>query len=367
MIHAGKAWGRTARFAAMTQKPELAPLGVGQVIDTGLRIIIRRYPTMAAIALVFLASWRILRELTIYWMAESLIMVRDGPAYFFSSQDTLDLSNVIDVVIRIASVVGMGLGIAAVVAVAAADRVGAEPIGFWESVRVASRRTGSLLWIGFLVVVFFIIGAFGLAFASAVFPPLLLFAAIPLAVYMLVLWSVAIPALMIEDERGVAALDRSRKLVNGRWWATFGSLLIALVVLVAVQLGFGALVVGVFELDNAPLIIVLSLLIDVALMTFLVPFYGTIQTTIYYDLRVRKEGLDVQMTIAEIEEGDPPPPPPPPPPRREYRPPHVPTPGSDPRFRPCPNCGHEIRTTLPRCVICGHDLQSDPSFADGRE
>ena len=46
-------------------------------------------------------------------------------------------------------------------------------------------------------------------------------------VYLFVAWSVAVPVLLSENLRGMAALRRSRELVRGRWWSCAGVLVLA--------------------------------------------------------------------------------------------------------------------------------------------
>ncbi len=41
-----------------------------------------------------------------------------------------------------------------------------------------------------------------------------------------VLWSLAVPVLVVEGKRSTGALRRSSALVRGRWWSTFGALLV---------------------------------------------------------------------------------------------------------------------------------------------
>ena len=84
----------------------------------------------------------------------------------------------------------------------------------------AARRLHSILWVTFL-------GGF-----LAVLGLVLLI--IP-GVYLYICFAVAVPVLLTEGMKGRQALGRSRRLVKGRWWPTFGVVVL------------GAILVGIVE------------------------------------------------------------------------------------------------------------------------
>src|SRR5438132_208808 len=53
---------------------------------------------------------------------------------------------------------------------------------------------------------------------------------IPLSLWILVRWAVAIPVLLNERAGPVAALSRSWHLTRGSWWRTFGILVVAILI-----------------------------------------------------------------------------------------------------------------------------------------
>lgn len=71
-------------------------------------------------------------------------------------------------------------------------------------------------------------------------------------IYLLVRWAMVLPAMLVEDGRPFAALERSAELVRGRWWTVFGLLLagylIPAVVAAVVQQG----ILGLSGLATAP-------------------------------------------------------------------------------------------------------------------
>jgi hypothetical protein len=71
-----------------------------------------------------------------------------------------------------------------------------------------------------------------------------LFAFVLPAVWLLVVWSLAIPALLLDGSGPLRSLGSSFMLVRGRWWATFGAV-VALVAVVIVALVVATNVVAI--------------------------------------------------------------------------------------------------------------------------
>ncbi len=91
------------------------------------------------------------------------------------------------------------------------------------------------------------------------------------------------------------------KLVDGRWWATFGRLIVAFILYGIVVAIFGAIASAI---TNSMTNVTLFLLINVAVSTIgvilLSPFVAAVINWIYIDLRVRKEALDIEMLAADF-------------------------------------------------------------------
>jgi hypothetical protein len=121
-------------------------------------------------------------------------------------------------------------------------------------------------------------------------------------VWLYVAWSVAVPVLLIEGTRGFGALGRSFNLVRRRWWPTAGILLLANLLATAVAAGIGLLALPllfagrdnefVYDLANGTFGAVASVLT--------IPFVAAVVAVVYFDLRVRKEGFDLQLMAQRI-------------------------------------------------------------------
>ena len=123
-------------------------------------------------------------------------------------------------------------------------------------------------------------------------------------VYLYVSWSVAIPVLLAENLRGTKALGRSRALVRGRFWPCLGvlalSFLLQLIVLFAILFVLAAIV---DTTGNDTLLFVEQSVSALVANTLVLPFQIAVTTVLYIDLRVRKEGFDVQLLSHALEPG----------------------------------------------------------------
>jgi hypothetical protein len=146
---------------------------------------------------------------------------------------------------------------------------------------------------------------------------------IPLVIWILVSWSVAVVVLLLEGARPIASLRRSRALVRGHWWRLFGILVVTYFLAAVISSGVGALAGGIAALapglsaDVRGAVLLLALALTSAMTQ---PVFPIVITLMYFDLRVRNEALDldvlVQKARAESETLPPPLPPPFPSPSR---------------------------------------------------
>lgn len=140
-----------------------------------------------------------------------------------------------------------------------------------------------------------------------------LLAACVVLAWLMVRFSLASPALMLERQSITASMRRSAKLVRGAWWRTFGILvltwLLTLIVAVAVGIPFGLIATVVdsggmnaFLTDGAnsfgwPFLIV-SGIGDVVVAMITYPLSAGVTALLYVDQRIRREALDLELTKA---------------------------------------------------------------------
>jgi hypothetical protein len=134
-----------------------------------------------------------------------------------------------------------------------------------------------------------------------VLPGLAVFCA---AVYFLVRWSLTVAAMMAEDIGPIRGLGRSWNLVKGQWWRTFGILVIVAILQTIISYAlfilFG-LIAALFSTGDfqAALVQVGSTLLS-ALVS---PITTIAVVLLYFDLRVRKEGLDLDQLAQQTTPG----------------------------------------------------------------
>ena len=125
--------------------------------------------------------------------------------------------------------------------------------------------------------------------------PALLLCVLP-AVYLYVAWTVAAPVLLLEDVRGWKAMKRSRQLVKGRFWPTFAVVLLITIVTIIVQSVVVGILAGVVSVsDNEVALAVADAIGQTASGMLTTPLSAAVLTVLYFDLRVRKEGFDLEL------------------------------------------------------------------------
>jgi hypothetical protein len=140
---------------------------------------------------------------------------------------------------------------------------------------------------------YFHILAYGVLIALMV----LVFCLIPLWIWIWVNWVVVIPVMYVENAGLSQAFGRSWRLVEGRWWRTYLILFLMFVLTSVVSVALAAFV----TLGQTLLMLVVSKVVvgwisgatSVIIGSLVNPILQIAIVLIYFDLRVRKEGLDL--------------------------------------------------------------------------
>src|SRR5918999_1390317 len=263
--------------------PDLRPLGIGEILDAGIKLFVRHWQTLVLSVVGLILPVQILSALVTasvapeqFDLTTSETGVEEGEeAEFLIGQGAIALLSVISVLLA-----------TAVCFKAIADAyLGVEP-DWRRSLRFAVRRLG---------------GLFGVAIVGGLLVALATLALIVPGIWLFVMYSVAVPALLLERIGPIQALRRSFRLVRGRWWATAGVLLVGYLLIGIL----GALVTGVVMVvpavvaEGNTLAGALGAVVGGTLGSMLTtPYSAAVVALLYFDLRVRKEGLDLQL-IAE--------------------------------------------------------------------
>ena len=264
---------------------ELRPLGVGELLDVAIRLALRNAGTLIRAVIVVVLPLQIISAIvTVSGQGHSL---RDeNGSLTFSGSDAWTIGVTLAIVVVIGVVTPLFASGVCLKAVGD-SYLGGTP-DWRSSLRFVLGRFHSILWIAFLV------GFGGLLGAILCFLP---------GIWLWVSWAVAVPVLLIEGTRGRKALGRSFRLVKGRWWGCFGALVLAYLLVGVVNAGVTALLSAV-SLSGPGHSTVVELVLDTvsgclsSLIT--TPFTAALTVVLYIDLRVRKEGFDVQLLAAQI-------------------------------------------------------------------
>lgn len=113
------------------------------------------------------------------------------------------------------------------------------------------------------------------------------------------LWySLTTPAIVVEDLKATKGMLRSKALASGNLGKIFsiGFLVIVIAWVADVAITFPIRLVGPFlSAGNMTLMLFVSQLFSVVARILVVPIGATAYILLYYDLRIRKEGFDLQM------------------------------------------------------------------------
>jgi uncharacterized membrane protein len=125
-------------------------------------------------------------------------------------------------------------------------------------------------------------------------------ALIPALIMVYVRTVVAVPAIVLERVSGWRGLQRSWQLISGRFWPTFGRM--ALLGLIATIIS--SVVAAIFEIPGAVIDPNNTFVFDQVASALAAVFVGPITyigvTLLYYDIRIRKEGFDIEMLARSL-------------------------------------------------------------------
>ena len=168
----------------------------------------------------------------------------------------------------------------AAVIYAACESALGRPVTIWGAIRGVLRRYFAILGYVFILDMMVV-----------------LFCLFPLWIWIAIGWVAVLPVMFIEKTGLIAAMSRSWRLVEGRWWRTF--LIIFLVLLLRWFVGqalegflfFATQIIGIVA--NNYIVLAISQSIAVLVAALVNPVVQIAIVLVYFDLRVRREALDL--------------------------------------------------------------------------
>jgi len=274
------------------------PLAIGDVLDQTFRVY-RRHVLSFTLAMAVVVV-----PLTLFWTALSLAFglqpgFRGAVDFDRPGGPSIEQIAAFVVVILILAAVGSMAYLLSTVATVrlAVNAILGQEVDVRSAYREAARRSGAVVVSGILS---------GLAVGLLVLTCI----GIPLAVYLGLGWSVALPAIVAERLGGVEGLRRSWHLVHGHRWrllAVFVLMGLIAWLLISIPGGLASfLTLPVIALadDNPGLVAavnVFSSLVGAAGQSLFGGLSLITATLVYYDLRARQEAFDLQQRVETLE------------------------------------------------------------------
>lgn len=303
-------------------KPGVIPLralAVGDVLN-GAIATIRRHP-----ALMLGVTAVVVTITSLVSLAATLPLLEDvgERVGLGGSVTTSDLSSllgkalavaVISVLLVLAGRVFLSGFLTQVVATAVIGR----RVGFGE---IWSRVRPRLLPLLGLTLVYLAVavGAGLLVFVVALAVPLLavflMLGLFVVGIWLVILFSLATAALVLEGVGVGAAFGRSRELVTGSWWRIFGISLLAWVIAFAVSwivrlpfntMGGAGLTMSADSITLSASYLVPSTIGTILASTLTEPFVAAVTVLLYTDQRIRREGMATELAAAANTPSSPP-------------------------------------------------------------
>jgi hypothetical protein len=297
--------------AMATGVPVLRPLSVGEILDASIKVYRRNFATMAKAILVVAIPFGLISALIRASVSTSGTTISNisNP----STTSTPSASSVAaNLTTYLVSLLAAAVSTAVIYRVVGSAYLG-NTSSWKESVLGGLRKAHSVLWVTIMsivgyaaiilipVVIIVLVAARSAGF-GVLAGFLLGIPAICALVWFWVISQLAIPSLMLEGYKGPKAFLRASRLVRHLWWRSFGCmLLVSLIVGVLSSVVAGVIVALLLAFSNSNLATIAVLFVSGVLTTVLfTPITASAFVVLSIDLRVRKEGYDIQLLANQL-------------------------------------------------------------------
>jgi hypothetical protein len=267
----------------------LRPLSVGEILDAAIKLYMRNARTMCRAAAVVVVPLQAISAVVLMSIYSSGNDIPTGYSNVFRTVPAADLHarTGANGIILLFTLISNAVVLAACIRAVSAAYLD-QPASVGESLRFGMRRLLPLLAMQVLLVLGFLITAIAL-----VIPAIWFYAAA----------AVAAPVLLVEHQGPARSIRRSIGLVKGRWWATAGTVLLANImveILTAIVSGLLTALALSSSNPSVPFAAFIAFLSGTVSGLLVLPFRATVTTVLYYDLRVRHEGYDLQLLAEQL-------------------------------------------------------------------
>ncbi|MEV0097132.1 hypothetical protein [Streptomyces sp. NPDC050738] len=321
----GGGWGRPP--AAKPGVIPLRPLGVGEILDGAVSTMRAHWRTVLGLTLTVAVVTQLCDILIQRFLLPDPVTVdpnATGTEAMNEAFDSMQSSLTALAPTLVISLVGTLFTTAMLTMVISRSVLG-RPVTLKEAWGEARPRLAGLLGLTLLLGLMaggivavgilpgVLVGVFANSAAGAALAILGGLAALVVMIWLMVRFSLASPALMLERRGIVQSLRRSAKLVRGTWWRIFGitllTIVLTLVVSMIIGIPFGAIAIAVdgnsfSDLFSGttpdfgwPYLIVTGIGAVIA-STITYPISAGVTVLLYVDQRIRREALDLELARA---------------------------------------------------------------------
>lgn len=288
------AYGGTPQYVPKPGVIPFRPLGVGEILD-GAITTMRTYPKqmLGVSALVSIVSNVLSVGVLLFMVYQTDLLQPELPLVATPDDVALEdlrLTLIATIPAAIITVLARML-LTGMLTVVVGKAVLGQPITVGEAWADIRPQLGALIGTSLFFGLVVIAGAFLLVLPG---------------VWAYVAFSFATSALILEGATFRRSFTRSRVLVTGAWWRTFWILTLALIIATAVtyivQIPFSLLggslndLTGTGPAPGIPLAVAIAAVATILAETFVLPFTAGVTTLTYIDRRMRREGMDIELT-----------------------------------------------------------------------
>jgi len=278
--------------ALVTHEPlRLRPMGVGDLLDTAFRLYRRHFLLFVGIVSVIYVPLTLVRTVLegAFLFTEVELVSMSSIGFYFVTQLAL-------LVMTFLAVQGL---MNAAMARAVADSYLGRPRGLVDTFRALGwrwlRLVGALILLGLLdvfIFLLFLIPCVGWI-AGLIF---LIYVNVPISSFLA-------PVVVVEGQGAAGSLGRAFDLGRRKFWRVLGINLLLVLLGVAIWwalFALLALVSSVWQSDSVILTIFYQL-VALVVTVMVMPVWLSTLTLLYFDLRIRLEGFDLELMLQEMD------------------------------------------------------------------
>ena len=250
----------------------LKPMNVGEILDNTFTMFKEQFKSYLAIAALGAAPY-------VGFGLLALIIY-----YLFG-----ETAAIIGILFAVIPTIAVSLAMTGGLIKKASEQISGQEMSVKDAYRFGFRKAWHLFLGGLLYGLAIIIG--------------FIFLIIP-CIYLSISFVLFLQAIIIEDKGPWSALKRSKYLIKGSWWRSFG-IIILITVLVSILSNIASIPLGLLSIwlfGEGLIGQVVNVILTTPVSYIFIPFSIIAYTLFYYDLRIRKENLDLKLMVDNFTE-----------------------------------------------------------------